>query len=346
MDKRWLLVAALAVLSTLSSQASAAYMTTNATFYALDTNGSLNPGANPPVIQIVELGFSAGQIWTNQVTSPAGPFGAGGTVRTVGAIGLGNMRNGNVTPVATPDGSSIHVVFAVEGTILSPGTASFSKGSLYFIASDTDNIPGGFDPGNPLSFNFDDAFAKFDLAPPMAVVDGFATAGVHSSSAEIFAASSANKSTVDLFGETGAGFFVVQEDTAFVPGALFSNPGLGVNVGDDWMSDLEANTLGFEGQSLVTDQSVDGTPMIPSAAQLAVLNAISTAALGSAFSGLVGDTTFDPKGKSSATPTGDFSASFSLDSAPITLVAVPEPTSLCVFGLAFLAISGFRQRRS
>lgn len=313
-----------------SSVARAAYITTNANFYASDQlGGTGNTGGNPPVVDITRIGYDSGQLWTNQISGPA--FQAGGVVRTVGAAGVANMVTG-VSPVQTPDGSQIHMVFAVEGTIQAPGTVAFSSGSIYFIASQTGApAPGVFNALNPSTWNFDDAFAKFDLAPPGAVLDGNQF-GVLGESTNLFDADAANRSTLDLFGESGAGFFVFLEDTTFVPGPGFTNPGLGSFVGDDWMYDVEGSIgSGNDGLSFVTQQTVADTPNNPSPANLALLNEIALATFGSAFAGPGFE--FDPRAKNAPADqqTGDFSASLTLTANVITVV--PEPSSMAIFGL-------------
>lgn len=309
-----------------SSVATAAYITTNASFYAIDPGITTNPGGNPPVTGITRIGYDSGQLWTNQITGA--PFQAGGIVRTVGAAGVANLIPG-VSPTATPDGSPYHMVFAAEGVIQAPGTAAFSSGAVYFIASETGNSAVTFDALDPSTWNFDNAFAKFDLAAPGAVLDGNQF-GVVGEPTNLFSAASANRSTIDAFGETGEGFFIFQEDTSFAPGPTFVNPGLGTRVGDEWMYDVEGG-MGRDGLSFVSQQSTSDSPNTPNAVNLAILNAIAMDALGAPFAGVGFE--FNPVAKNEApgVQTGDFSASLTLTANVVTVV--PEPSSLAVFAL-------------
>src|SRR6185436_13406611 len=107
-----------------------------------------------------ELSSGSGVLWTNQVT-PGTPFAIGSVIRSVGSFSLVQAINGDNLPITLPNGSSIQVIFAVEGSIVSNSptpTALFTGGSAFFVSRSTDNAAaqgGPLNLNNPLSFNLD-----------------------------------------------------------------------------------------------------------------------------------------------------------------------------------------------
>ena len=175
----------LAVLTTASmacSISSASYFTSNGTLQLRNLAGTQST-TSPPVIHITRFGFTEGQLWTNQATpSPSTPaaFIPGNTVRTVGAFTLGGVTNGSPLFVGAPTSpipDTIVGIFAVEGVITGLGEARFSGGSLFLTAAETGNPTLPYSIVNPLSWNFENAFAKFDILPPDDIVDG-STVGI------------------------------------------------------------------------------------------------------------------------------------------------------------------------
>ncbi|WP_164103314.1 PEP-CTERM sorting domain-containing protein [Candidatus Laterigemmans baculatus] len=321
-----------------TSASAAPYVTSNGTLQVRESAGfpGGNPGApGPPLIHIQQMGFSNGQLWTNQVNG--GAFEVGSTVRTVGAIRLADTTNGSTLPTVLPDGSTFHAIFAVEGTITGLGTAKFDGGSLWFASSQTDN-PSTFLASDPSTWNFDDVFTKFDLAPPGDIIDGNSVGITPAMSLEA-EAEAVNASAVGRIAASGAGLFAFFEDTLFAPGALFDNPGLGAFVGDDWLRDVElpgGGTTNFNGLATVTDQTANPTPVTLTAAQIAILDAISLAAYNM---GLFSEGGFTPTGLGAGT--GDFSAGLSADAG--ILAIVPEPGSMTIFALGVCGAAAGRR---
>ena len=334
-----LFAAVAAVMVAFSSNISEAnYVTSNGTVQLKDTGGTNNTGGNPPVVHIQEWAFGAGQLWTNQVAGA--PFAPGNTIRTVGAISLTQVINGTVSPVVFPDGSEVHMLFAVEGTTVAPGVARFSAGSLWVTPSQTGNGVF-FEVINPLAFNHANSIAKFDLAAPGDITDG-ATVGIVPAGNVSASASDVNLSAVSGIGPTGNGIFAFLEDLLFSPTGV--DPGLAGFDGPDFLRDVEAlptKPNRAEGLAAFTDQTQDSTAVTLSAAQVAALDAIGAA---SGFSGAFSAGGFDPKGTSSAVQTGDFSADLSAEAYTIA-APVPEPASMLVWGLMGLFGLGYYRRR-
>ncbi len=312
-----------------SSVATAAYVSTNVSLHGTSPVSTNDNGPGPPLVHLQMMGFGDGQLWTNQVNGL--PLAVGSTVRTVGAINVADVTNGQNFPFLLPDNSPIHAIFAIEGVISATGQADFSGGSLWFASRTTENT--GFTisaPTDPLSWNFDDVYAKYDLLPADTIIPG-TTQGINPAYPSGFPASDVNSSNVGGIFGTGEGLFVFQEDTGFTPAAGFTNPGLGGFTGANWMYDAEQGS-GFEGIAALTDQTVQATPVGLTGAQLALLDTISLAASG--FTGAFSEGGFAPAGDPSAT--GDFSAQLSSEAFFITqqqAAVIPEPSSLAIFAL-------------
>lgn len=315
-----------------SSAATAGYVTTNASVHVQPgTFGSTNdnPGGLP-LVHLQKMDLEAGQLWTNQVTGDA--FAPGALVRTVGAFGLASATNGFTSPILLPDGSQIHAVFAVEGVVTGIGEATFTGGSVFFVSRQTGNPGGNFNPVDPLTWNVDNAYAKFDLLPAQEIIDG-GSVGIDPAYPGAAPASDVNVSGLAGIGPLGAGIFAFGEDLAFTPGFAgtpFTDPGLGANVGSEWLTNYEQGLL-FEGIAAYTDQTIQTTVRSLSAAQIAELDRISSFASG--FTGAFSEGGFNPQSGSAGpgVATGDFSATLSGEIAFIA--AVPEPSSLAIFGL-------------
>jgi len=315
-----------AAIVTSSSVATAAYVSTNVSLYGTAPLSTNPNGPGPPLVHLQMMGFGDGQLWTNQVNGA--PLAPGSIVRTVGAINVADVTNGQNFPFLLPDNSPIHAIFAIEGIITAPGQADFYGGSLWFASRSTGNV--GFPisaPTNPLSWNFDDVYAKYDLLPAAPIIPG-TVQGINPAYPSGFPASDVNSSNVGGIFGTGEGLFVFQEDTGFAPGVGFNNPGLGTFTGSNWLFDADQGSE-FEGIAALTDQTVQATPVGLNAAQLAVLDAISLAASG--VTGAFSAGGFTPAGN--AATTGDFSAQLSSESFFITQAVIPEPSSLAIFAL-------------
>lgn len=326
----------LSLLAVLASTvpADAGYVTSNGTVQLYSSSPDpAQTGANPPLTEITQLSLASGRVFTNQVNGA--PFALGSTIYSVGTMALGQALNGDNLPVSAPDLSSIQIIFAVEGTIVTTGpsgaTARFTDGSIWFVSRTTDN-PGGLQRDNPLSWNFDDVFAKFDLAPQGDIIPG----SVIPIEGGLVAApaASTNLSSVNALAGAVDGIFVFLEDLGFTPGGAFSNPGMGTFVGSSWLRDVQTDNGGppnplFEGLAAFTDQTLNSSVIALNAAQIAALDAISIAGFGDAFStGGYTPTAF-------GVGTGDFNADLSAESYIITAATVPEPSSLAIFGIGF-----------
>lgn len=325
--------------------ARAAYLTTNGTIQMMSPfPDPLQTGANPPLTEITQLSAGSGRIFTNQIDGLVG-FAPGSTVRSIGTFSITQALNGDNLPVLLPDGTPMVAIFAVEGKITADPnpTALFTGGSVWLTSRVTDN-PGGFNRDNPLSWNFDDVFAKFDLLPPETILPG-SLFGVEGG-AIAAPKSSVNKSSVNLMAGSNDGIFVFGEDLAFTPGGGFSNPGLGTFVGPAWLRDVENNqgqTVGnLEAIASFTDQTVNATVVTLTAAHIAELDTIFLAAYGvtGAFSGGNGYTP-TPFGAL----TGDFNADLSSENYIITAVVVPEPSSLLLLGIGAGGLGSYFRMR-
>ncbi|QEF99664.1 PEP-CTERM motif protein [Stieleria maiorica] len=347
---RFVAFAVCAAMAMCCNSLQAAYITSNGTVQMEGPFGAGgNTGGNPPLDHITEFGTAAGQLWTNQIGGAA--FAPGSTVRTVGSLPLSQLINGSVIPVDFPDGlvfSDAHFIFAIEGTILPGGAfASFSTGSLFLVPSRNGQPVGvTFDQADPLTYNFDDVVAKWDLAPTMGIIDGN-TVGISVAGPVSATAGEVNVSGLTGPGNSGAGVFVFLEDEAFVPTGV--DPGIAPFDGPDFVRNVEAivgQPNAAEGIAAFTDQTQDTTvtPLTP--AQIAVLNTIGAAA---GFSGLwdgsgEGDT-YSPVGFGQPGQTGDFSADLSSENYVIA-APVPEPTSMAIFAVGFAVACGRRRKRS
>ena len=162
-----------------------------------------------------------------------------------------------------------------------------------------------------------------------------------------------NLSRVSGVANLGDGVFAFREDVNFVPGSLggtFTNPGMGTNVGEDFLRDVVTPptfTSPFvEGLAVSTQQDIQNQGTVISAAQIAELDNISSFAAG--FTGEFSDGGFtlgkSPTGPGALPVTGDFSAGLR-GTGYVLAVQVPEPGTLSIFGIAALCGIGYRQRQ-
>ena len=208
-----------------------------------------------------------------------------------------------------------------------------------------------FSKDDPLSWNFDEVFAKFDLAPKDDILPGGGSLilglpdfGVEGG--EVFApAASVNVGGAGLVAGASDGIFVFLEDTAFVPGGGFTNPGLGTFVGSEWLRDVEIPDgllpPNEEGIAAFTDQTVNTSAIILTPAQIAALDAIAAAAFN--FTGPFSAGGYTPTGLGAGT--GDFNSDLSSENYIITSGVLPEPSSLLMPGLGAGLLVWYSRRK-
>ena len=309
------LVAALAVF-TATADVQAALVTSNGDVMVEDPTGTMVPGGNPP-LQLTHLFLQGGQLFTNQVNGA--PFQVGSTIRTVGAAPVTNGRFGGslAPPLVDPNtGEDMAVIFAVEGTITSltfdqggnftGAVATFTTGSLFFTTAGVN-----FNLEDPLSWNFGDSFARYDLVAPTEVING-ATVGIAPAGNFSQDAANLNQSQALVNQQQGDGSFVFHE-TAF---------------GDDFIDNIQLPGGGTTDDAYLvgsTSQVVQSAPVVLNPAQIAALDAIGNEA---GFGGNFSEGGFTPT--PSGVGSGDFTAELNTS---LYIAAVPEPSSLAIFGL-------------
>lgn len=338
--------------------ADAAIVLSNGTVQLYDPTPA--PGKGPPLEHIQQFGLTGGRVYTNQIDGS--PFAVGSTVRTIGIIEISTALNGTNTPAWLPDTSSLYVIFAVEGEILTGGdiaTAAFSKGRAYLV-SDTTGNSSTFNIDDPATWNFANAFAEYALLSPQDVVPGelyglTPADPTHNASAGWgFSADETNKSGVNTNASNSQvqGIFLFGEDSTADQnaGVGFVDPGLGANSGDNFIRDVVEAPFypypkGLESIVVDSNQTSRATFIDPtsSSAKMDALNHIFDTAFGVGFSGAGFEYTPTAFGGG----TGDFVADLGGRIA-IGYQAVPEPASMLVWsGLSIvgLGLAAARKRR-
>lgn len=326
--------AALAGVLALESPAevSAEFITSNGDIQAQDPSPQY--AGQPPLVNITRMSLTGGRLYTNQVAGA--PFQVGSTVRTVGVVTIGEAENGTNTPALLPDNSSLIVIFAIEGTIISSAnglvSAQFDVGRL-FLASDQTGNAVNFSNNSAATWNFGNRFSEFALTPQQQIIDG-TFLGISPAGGVSYPADQTNISAVNTVVQGFAqGLFLFREDSTAAQnaGIGFVNPGLGSFTGDDWLRNVDESPLTlpklYEGIAAVTNQQARTSFTAPSAADLVVLNAIGFAA---GFSGAFDEGGYTPT--SLGQGTGDFVADLTGD-AYIGYTPIPEPSSILLFAL-------------
>lgn len=335
MNVKFLSVAGLALAAlSFAPAAKAAYITSNGTVQAMGGVGDVDPSQpNPPLIHITSLDLvTNGRVFTNQVSGDQ--FAPGGTVRTVGMVTVASATNGENFPIGLvgPPQNTFHFIFAVEGEIIagdgvSAATARFTGGSLWLASRTIDQTGGAFSRDNPLTWNFDDAFARYDLAPPDDIING-EVAGLVSESGNappITPVSAVNVSSVntDVGVQSDGIFAFLETDFAGFPGMIDPTGGF---PGDQWLRDVEGGGLGDMLFPFINHTISPPGEVTLNAAQLAQLNVIWAEATG--VNGV-----FHGDGQGAFTPGvgGDYNSD--LGGRVYIGAVVPEPSSLAIFGL-------------
>lgn len=337
-----------------------------------------DPDDGPPLVGIRRVDASGGQVFTNQFTSPNGPFGAGGEVRTISAARLSVAIDGeNFQPLQDSrvgfEGNDLIAISAIRGTITASGpgvaTATFTDGRIYVVsvAGSGSAVPPamGFDGRDPDTWNFAaGAFVEMRLKAPEDVLPG-------DGQQLTFDASVINQSSVNTTaGNQAQGRFLFEEDSTVAQNAVPSS-------GDDWMT-VTTNALPLStilGEGLLSQASqtiefadINAVGVVPdsavlsgpalAASDLAVFNAIyADMSVKAGLGPLVFATGFGPGPDSNWNPqfappgsdvvTGDFRGELQLANSPGIQGIVPEPGSMTLLaaGLASLgAFAGVRRR--
>lgn len=372
--KKFAAFAAIAVAALLSTvnNASATYYTTNATIEVY------NPTVGPPPVDDVYQGTfqTSGKAYTNQ-WSGAGPNAPGSEIRTVtiqtvtGVLVPGNDLTPSyidTTPGPGETAAQFIVISAVRGTVLPAGPAGnhaavFTEGTAFatYRAGAT-----GATAIDPTTFSFANTFSQYELVNDD-VDNGFPfdaekalpfTVSANAGGASVPGQINTSSPNTVLAGQLA--YFLFKEASTREQNAAAGPDGSG-NFGDDFISNAEFPALpgllpGAEGIVSELSQTIDPAAGYASlvaggtyaADLLTALNAIWAAAFPGevwasgitlAGGGAGPDHDWDPFHAS-----GDFRGNLSGRFGP-TIQAVPEPSTLALFGLGIAGLVGYRARR-
>lgn len=342
--KSLFLSTALGVIATLGvgDFADAAIILSNGNVEGIDLTTPSSHHPNPPLVDITRLSFSTGRVYTNQESGT--PFAVGSTIRSVGVYTLSSAINGTNAPFALPNDTNLNIIYSVEGEIIDSGipgiaNALFTTGRAFLVSE-----VAGFNLNDPTTWNFGEQFAEFALLPQQQVIDG-ALYGITGHPTEPSSndtggfelpASVTNVSGVNtaIAGAVQGTFLFGEDSTSDQNNGIgFTNPGLGVHTGDDWLRDVDVASLFpkvLEAVVAVTHQTALSSPsQIPAlnAAGLQVLDDISVEAGLSAVFTTGG---YDPRPLGAIT--GDFVANLE-GSTYIGYSDVPEPSAVLVWSV-------------
>lgn len=352
-----------------TADAKAVFITSNGSVEMIDPSAA----GDPPLVHI-KLLDDAGFVLTNQVSGSVvgGVPTVGSEIRSI-AIGIvDQVLNGAFTDATLPDGTDLLFVTAIRGEIVAgpPGTALFTQGRIFALSK-----PAlGFDNRDPDTWpTVASAFAEWDLAEVQEWLDGSPVGSAVGYPAEDVNRSGINVITPQTRGQ-GQFLFVEDSSAAQTAGATpGSAPGTG---GDNFIRDVVDNSppglvKTDEGVGVEVSQTIENISATDagtfdegrvSATDLLVLNAFAAAA----FSGVGVDldlvapgvqawatgiggaaapvTHFNPRFTSGVSTTGDFRAILDFN-AHIGHYAVPEPSSMILFGLGLGSVGLARIRR-
>lgn len=353
-----------------AADAQAVFITSNGKVQLKDPG---SPGSPP--IPGATLLDDQGKVFTNQVSGGlvGGVPTIGSEVRSIaiGIIdGVGDFMDGEFTDLSLPDGSELVFVTAVRGTVAPgpPGTVLFTEGRVFAFAKPA----AGFNSNDPDTWApIGTAFAEWNLAPQQAWLDGSPTGEAVS-----FAASQVNASGINAITPSNQGqgqFLFVEDSTAAQTAGATPGGGPGTG-GDNFISDVVDNSppglvKSDEAIGVTISQTIESTSAtdLPNmagdffsllgATDLAILNGFGAAAFsagadlgGGAFfaTGIGGPAApmafFNPRFGPGVAPTGDFRAILDFEGY-VGHLAVPEPTSIALFGIGALGLTGVRRRR-
>lgn len=300
----------------------------------LTSNGNLEaadpfpiPTTGPPLADVQTVFGGGGKVYTNTIDLDGNGLDVGDEVRSVSiesqasAQGLGGLH----TPLTLPDLSTFVTVATLRGTVTgfdagSGGAiVSFNSGRAFF----TSDPLGTFNPNDPSTVpGTGTVFAEYALKPSediIATPSGFTLS---------VPAALVNLSTPDAVNPfLSEAVLLFREDSTDAQNAG-ATPGSGAGTGgDNFISNVDdVAPAGFtktdEGVVTVADQTIETLTLASlglDAADLAVLNAYSTAGTGVVFASGLADGSaaeFDPFGGGVPGPgtfNGDFRSIFSTE---------------------------------
>lgn len=326
-----------------ASEARAAYITTNGDVALRSGTGAIDDPFVTPLLDIKSISGSLAnsKVYTNQFSGTG--FVSGG-VRTVSIQALASAVDGvsHETLRDPVTGQTIYAITALAGSIVAPGTASFSAGVIFLVTG-----ASTLDERDPASFSLGNILASYALTAPDDVV-----AGPYGAPISFTPSALVNRSVLTpvplrsvgqlLFGEelSGSGFISNVEHPLTGAPLPPSAEGLFVEV---LQREIEFTFPG-------------SVPNAFDAADLAFLNAVASAAdtaLGGGFSDLGGGarfatglgvgpaTHYNPNG-GIGVGGGDFHARLE---ATAYIVATPEPSTMALLGIGMGAMGLVRVRR-
>lgn len=336
MKKTWfgLAVAVTLLAATQSESTAAPFYTQQATFNATAIGGGIHP-------QVVRVNAIGGASYTNHL-SATGAVGLGTPFVAVGATPITNVNTAPGGTFAPNFGMGVEgvAVFALGGqvaSIVGPAvTGAFTAGTISIYTIPT----GTFLSGDPSSWGTGGSLvAQWSVAVPTDVLQGNmdATAGG-------FPAATINTITINVASALQQQGRLLSDETALGnPGAnllnvtTFDPLSVGDVVGVEQLFSDIAETI----------QNPGATAFNINAADLALLNAIAAAAGLGGFASGFGDAAGEYNPFSGLTSFDFASVLAAINSPGVQLQAIPEPTSLAVWGLAMGGIAlAYRRRRA
>lgn len=313
-----------------TSNAEALYLTTNGDV-ALDSSAATSPPLND--VKSFSSPTTSSKVYTNQYT---GSGFVAGMIRTVVIQRLESAANLDVHTLlrepGDPETLAVYAVTALEGT-LAAGVVRYSAGALMVITG-----ARTLDPTDPSSFSMAEILGAYALSPPDAVASGpFGSPGV------LVPAPLMNTSTVVFPPATALANLLFGED--LIPTFI-------TNVKDPLSGvPLPIDVEGLYVQALQVE--IETIDLVRDAADIAFLNAAAAAAglsdlggAGTAFATGIGlaPTDYGPTGPTPGVSSGDFHGRVQATAYIVAQSAVPEPTSMVLFGIG-AGLYGFGARR-